>query len=610
MRRRTFLKTLPAGAVLAAASAASAAPQTPQATAAEARAARTYPYAGIGPGDRIMGAPFAGRSTVWGTQGAAATAHPAATLIGIDTLRRGGSAIDAAIAINAALGFLEPTANGIGGDAFCLMWDPAQRKVVGFNGSGNSPAGLSLATARSKAGPDGFLPRYGAVTVNVPGTVDAWWSAHQRYGKLPWKDVLLPVAEMCERGIPMPQLIAWYLERNMAGFDRSAAIIEDNDNRKRVYAPGGRTPRSGEVFANPDLGRTYRMIAEGGRDAFYDGPIADQIEGYFRRIGGWMTRADLKAHATEWVEPIMTTYRGVEVYSLGPNTQGLSTNQILNICEQFDLKAMGFQSAASIHHQAEAKRLAFEDRARWFADPRFARTPVEYLNSKAYAAERARLIRPDRVMERAMPGDAPTQGDTTYFSVADSDGMMVSWIQSNYRGMGSGLVPDGADGQTLGFMFQDRGELFALTDGHPNVYAPGKRPFHTIIPGFACKDGQPWMAYGVMGGGMQPQGQAQIVINMVDYGLDPQEAGDAPRWQHEGSTEPTGHPAEGQGVLHLETGVPADTRAALQAMGWTLGEPNGGFGGYQNVVRQVNDRGPWTYGAATEMRKDGIALAY
>jgi gamma-glutamyltranspeptidase/glutathione hydrolase len=610
MRRRTFLQTLPAGAVLAAASSGSAAAQAGQVPAAMDATVRSYPYAGIGPGDRIMGAPFAGRSTVWGTQGAAATAHPAATLIGIDTLRRGGSAIDAAIAINAALGFLEPTANGIGGDAFCLMWDPAQRKVVGFNGSGNSPAGLSLATARAKAGPDGFLPRYGAVTVNVPGTVDAWWSAHQKYGKLPWKDVLLPVAEMCERGIPMPQLIAWYLERNMAGFDRSAAIIEDNDNRKRVYAPDGRTPRSGEVFANPDLGRTYRLIAEGGRDAFYDGPIADQIAAYFRRIGGWMTRADLKAHATEWVDPIMTTYRGVEVYSLGPNTQGLSTNQILNICEQFDLKSMGFQSAASIHHQAEAKRLAFEDRARWFADTRFASTPVEHLNSKAYAAERARLIQPDRVMERAMPGDAPTQGDTTYFSVADSDGMMVSWIQSNYRGMGSGLVPDGADGKTLGFMFQDRGELFALTDGHPNVYAPGKRPFHTIIPGFACKDGQPWMAYGVMGGGMQPQGQAQIIINMVDYGLDPQEAGDAPRWQHEGSSEPTGHPPEGKGVLHLETGVPADTRAALQAMGWTLGEPNGGFGGYQNVVRQVNDRGPWTYGAATEMRKDGIALAY
>jgi len=609
MRRRTFLTSLPAGA-LAAGAVTGAQPAGARASGTMQAAPRAYPYAGVGPGDRIMGAPFAGRSTVWGTQGAAATAHPAATLIGIDTLRRGGSAIDAAIAINAALGFLEPTANGIGGDAFCLMWDPAQGRVVGLNGSGASPRGLSLETARSKAGADGYLPRYGAVTVNVPGTVDAWWSAHQRYGKLPWREVLLPVAEMCEQGVPMPQLIAWYLERNMAGFDRSAGIIEDNDNRKRVYAPDGRTPRSGEVFANPDLGRTYRMIAEGGRDAFYDGPLADRMQAYFRRIGGWMTRADLTAHRTEWVEPVMTTYRGVEVYSLGPNTQGLSTNQILNVCERFDLAGMGFQSAASIHVQAEAKRLAFEDRAKWFADPAFAQTPVAYLNSRAYAAERAALIRPDRVMDRVMPGDAPTQGDTTYFSVADKDGMMVSWIQSNYRGMGSGLVPDGVDGRTLGFMFQDRGELFALRDGHPNLYAPGKRPFHTIIPGFACRDGQPWMAYGVMGGGMQPQGQAQIVINMVDYGLDPQEAGDAPRWQHEGSSEPTGHPAEGTGVLHLETGVPEETKAQLRAMGWTLGGPNGGFGGYQNVVRQVNARGPWTYGAATEMRKDGIALAY
>ena len=615
MRRRTFLSTLPAGALIAGAGTANAqitppAPGRPtEAAPAPSPARPPDPYAGIGPGDRITGAPFVGRSTVWGTSGAAATAHPAATLIGIDTLRRGGSAIDAAIAINAALGFLEPTANGIGGDAFCMLWDPAQRKVVGLNGSGNSPRGLSLETARSRRNAEGYLPSYGAVTVNVPGTVDAWWSAHQRYGKLPWKEVLLPVAELCEQGVPVPQVIAWYLERNMGIFDRSAGIIEENDNRKRIWMSGGRTPKVGEVFANPFLGRTLRMIAEGGRDAFYDGPIADAIEGYFRRIGGWMTRADLAAHRTEWVEPIRTNYRGVDVYGLGPNTQGLSTNQILNVCEQFDLRAMGFQSAASIHHQAEAKRLAFEDRAKWFSDPRFNETPVERLNSRAYAAERARLIRPDRVMDRVFPGDAPTQGDTTYFSVADKDGMMVSWIQSNFRGMGSGLAPDDGE-RPLGFMFQDRGELFNLTDGHPNVYAPGKRPFHTIIPGFACKNGDPWMAFGVMGGGMQPQGQAQIIINMVDYDLEPQAAGDAPRWQHEGSSEPTGQPAEGVGTLFLETGVPEASKRRLEVMGWTLGGPNGGFGGYQNVVMQQNEGGRWTYGAATEMRKDGIALAY
>lgn len=610
MRRRTFLSTLPAGALAAGAVAARASPQAPAAAASAPDGVRAYPYRGVGMGDRIMGAPFAGRSTVWGARGAVATAHPTASVIGLDILRRGGSAIDAAIAVNAALGFLEPTGNGIGGDAFALLWDPAQGKVVGLNGSGASPRALSLEAARSRAGANGLLPRYGAVTVNVPGAVEAWWAAHQRYGKLPWAEVLAPVIELCERGEAMPQLIAWYLERNMAVFDRSTGIIEENDNRRRVFAPDGRTPRVGEVFANPDLARTYRLIAEGGRDAFYDGPIASAIEGYFRRIGGWMTRADLAAHRTEWVEPLMSTYRGVEVYQLGPNTQGLSTLQILNVCEQFDLRALGFQSAASIHIQAEAKRLAFEDRARWFADPAFSRTPVERLISKAYAADRAALIRMDRPMDRVLPGDAPTQGDTTYFSVADADGMMVSWIQSNYRGMGGGLVPDDGNGGTLGFMFQNRAEMFALTDGHPNVYAPGKRPFHTIIPGFAVRDGQPWMAFGVMGGGMQPQGQAQIVINMVDYDLDPQEAGDAPRWQHEGSSEPTGEPAEGAGVLHLESGVPEATREQLRAMGWTLGPPNGGFGGYQNVVRQVNARGPATYGAASETRKDGLALAW
>ena len=613
MRRRTFLSALPAGALAATAaraqSSGAASGRTQEPTAAAPAPARPVdPYAGVGVGDRVTGPKFMSRSTVWGMHGAAATAHPVASLVGIDTLRRGGSAIDAAIAVNAALGFLEPVANGIGGDAFCMMWDPKQRKVVGFNGSGNSPRGLSLETARSKA-IDGYLPRYGAVTVNVPGTVDAWWSAHQRYGKLPWKDVLLPVAELCEQGVPVPQVIAYYLERNMAAFNRGQVPIEENDNRKRIWAPNGETPKVGEVFANPFLGRTLRLIAEGGRDAFYDGPIADSIEAYFKRIGGWLTRADLAAHRTEWVEPIRTDYRGVGVYALGPNTQGLSTNQILNICEQFDLKGMGFQSAASLHVQAEAKRLAFEDRARYFADPRFGDIPIEWLNSKAYAAERAKLIRPDRIMDRVMPGDAPHHGDTTYFSVADADGMMVSWIQSNYRGMGSGLAPDNGH-EPLGFMFQDRGELFALTDGHPNVYAPGKRPFQTIIPGFATQGDQPWMAFGVMGGAMQPQGQAQIIINMVDHGLDPQAAGDAPRWQHYGSSEPTGQPQEGTGVLHLESGVPEATRTQLRAMGWTLGEPDGGFGGYQNVMMQQNPGGRWTYGAATEMRKDGIAVAY
>ena len=588
MRRRSFLAALPAAALLA---------------PAAARAAATV-YPGVSGGDRIAGANFASRSAVWGEHGAAATAHPFATMIAIDTLRRGGSAIDAAIAANAALGFLEPTANGIGGDCFVMLWDPAKKTVVGLNGSGRSPRGLSLAEVRRRA-VNNHIPAYGAVSVSVPGAVDAWWAMHQRYGKLPWAEVLEPAANLAERGVPVPQAIAWYLKANMARFAATAVPIEDKANALKVFTRDGRTPAEGEIFRNPDLARTLRAIGQGGRDAFYDGPLADHMEAYFKRIGGWMTRRDLAAHKTEWVQAIVTNYRGVDVWGLPPNSQGLSTLQILNVMDQFDIKAMGFQSAASLHHQAEAKRLAFEDRARYFADPAFARTPIEYLNSKAYAVERAKLIRPDRLMDRVMPGDAPHHGDTTYFTTADKDGMMVSIIQSNYRGMGSGLVPDGPDGSTLGFMFQDRGELYALSDGHPNIYAPGKRPFQTIIPGFASKGDRPWLSFGVMGGDMQPQGQAQIIANMVDYGLGVQEAGDSPRWHHEGSSEPTGEPQEGTGVLRLETGVPADTRAKLAAMGWKLGDTDGGFGGYQAIVK-----GEQAYGAASEMRKDGLALAY
>lgn len=588
MHRRSFLAALPAGAFLA---------------PAAAHAAAT-PYPGVRAGDRIAGADFATRSAVWGANGAAATAHPFATMIAIDILKRGGSAVDAAIGANAALGFLEPTANGIGGDCFVMLWDPAKKTVVGLNGSGRSPRGLSLAEVRRRA-KDSHIPAYGAVSVSVPGTVDAWWEMHKRYGKLPWAEVLEPAANLAERGVPMAQAIAWYLKANMARFASTDVPIEDKANALKVYTRDGRTPAEGEVFRNPDLARTLRTIAQGGRDAFYDGPLADHMERYFKRIGGWMTRKDLAAHRTEWVQSIVTNYRGVDVWGLPPNSQGLSTLQILNIMEQFDLKAMGFQSAASIHHQAEAKRLAFEDRAKWFSDPAFSKTPIEFLNSKDYAKDRAKLIRPDRLMDRVMPGDAPHHGDTTYFTTSDKDGMMVSIIQSNYRGMGSGLVPDGGDGATLGFMFQDRGELFALTDGHPNVYAPGKRPFQTIIPGFASKGDQPWLSFGVMGGDMQPQGQAQIIANMVDYGLGVQEAGDSPRWHHVGSSEPTGEPQEGTGVLHLETGVPKETQDKLTAMGWKLGPSDGGFGGYQAIVK-----GPEAYGAASEMRKDGLALAY
>lgn len=587
MLRRTFLAALPAAA---------AGPALAQSR--EANPNRNRPD--VGPGDRIDGATFASRSAAWGVHGAAATAHPLATQTAIDILKRGGSAVDAAIAANAVLGFVEPISCGVGGDAFAMLWDPRTRRVEGLNGSGRSPAGLSLQTVRSRA-VKGLIPSFGAISVSVPGAVDAWWTLHQRYGKLPWKDLLAPAAALAREGAPVSQNVAYYLARSLRGFTRPGSGIEEVENFRRVWAAGGRTPEEGEVFANPDLARTYDLIAQGGRDAFYQGEIAERIERYFRRIGGWMTRADLAAHHSRWDPPRRTAYRGVDVYGLSPNSQGLATLQMLNIMETFDIRGMGFQSAAAIHHSVEAKRLAFEDRARYYADPDFARIPTDWLLSKDYAAERARKIRPDSILMDIRPGQAPSRGDTTYFCTADADGMMVSLIQSNYRGMGSGLSPDG-----LGFMFQNRGELFALQDGHPNLYAPGKRPFQTIIPGFAVRNGEPWLAFGVMGGDMQPQGQAQVLSNMVDFGLGVQEAGDSPRWHHEGSTEPTGEAAKpGAGLLRLESGVPKATRDALAALGWPLGDSDGGFGGYQAIQRW-----PGRYAAATEMRKDGVALAW
>ena len=587
MLRRTFLAALPAAA------AGSALAQS-----REANPNRNRPD--VGPGDRIDGANFASRSAVWGVHGAAATAHPLATQTAIDILKRGGSAVDAAIAANAVLGFVEPIACGIGGDAFAMLWDPRTRRVEGLNGSGRSPAGLSLKTVRARA-VKGMIPSFGAVSVSVPGAVDAWWTLHQRYGKLPWKDLLAPAATLAREGAPVSQNVAYYLARSLRGFTRPGSGIEEVDNFRRVWAAGGKTPAEGEIFANPDLARTYDLIAAGGRDAFYQGEIAERIERYFRRIGGWMTRADLAAHHARWDPPRTARYRDVDVYGLSPNSQGLATLQMLNILDSFDISGMGFQSAQAIHYAVEAKRLAYEDRARYYVDPDFARIPTDWLLSREYAAERASRIRPDSILTDLRPGQAPSRGDTTYFCTADADGMMVSFIQSNYRGMGSGLSPDG-----LGFMFQNRGELFALQDGHPNLYAPGKRPFQTIIPGFAVRGGEPWLAFGVMGGDMQPQGQVQVLSNMVDFGLGVQEAGDSPRWHHEGSPEPTGEAAKpGAGLLRLESGVPKATRAALAALGWPIGESDGGFGGYQAIQRF-----PGRYAAATEMRKDGVALGW
>ena len=621
MRRRSFLAGLPVAAVVSftlpnAVSADASVNETPgyadTNTPAEALpkfqppGAERFDRPDVHAGDRVAGASFASRSAAMGCSGAAGTAQPIATLTAIEILKRGGSAADAAIAANACLGFLEPTCSGLGGDCFAMVWDPKLEKVLSLAGSGRSPKSLSLETVRARA-KNGVIPKLGAISVSTPGALDAWWTLHQRYGRLKWAELFEPAIHLCESGVPVPQIIGFYIKRNMAIFVRPGSGVEEKVNAVHTYMPGGKAPGEGDICRNPDLAHTYRMIATGGRDAFYEGPIARTIDAYFKRIGGWLSYGDLRDQHAEWGDPLVTDYRGLEVYAMAANTQGLAALQMLNILENFDLRDMGFQSSAAIHTQVEAKRLAYEDRARYYADPHFAKIPIEWLNSKEYAKERAKLIRPDRILTAVYPGEAPSHGDTTYFTTASSDGMMVSMIQSNFRGMGSGLVADG-----LGFMFQDRGELFSLKDGHPNLYQPGKRPFQTIIPGFATKDGKPWMSFGVMGGDMQPQGQVQIVLNRIDYGLDVQAAGDSPRWHHEGSSQSMGEDAPGmgpEGLLRLEAGVPVETRQALIALGWPMGSSDGGFGRYECIEPRMNgsDR---VFAAASEMRADGVALAY
>jgi gamma-glutamyltranspeptidase / glutathione hydrolase len=616
MRRRTFIQTLPLACAASAVSmktdvaalgqtgAAAAAPQ--ELPKFQPAGAERFTRPDVHAGDRPSGASFATRSPALGLNGAAGTAHPLATQTAIEMLKRGGSAVDAAVAANAVLGFVEPVSSGLGGDCFAFVWDPKAGKLMGMASSGRSPKALTLAIARAHA-VNGHLPPLGAVTVSTPGALDGWWTLHQRYGKLKWAELFGPAIAACENGDPTPQIIGYYIKRNMAAFLRAGSGVEETANAVKTYMPGGVAPNEYEVRRNPDLARTYRMIAEGGRDAFYDGPIARTIDAYFKRIGGWLSAEDLHEHHAEWVEPLVTTYRGVEVYGMPANTQGLATLQMLNIIENFDMRGYGFQSLESLQVQIEAKRLAYEDRARYYADPHFAQIPIAWLNSKDYAKERAKLIRLDRILTPVHPGEAPSHGDTTYFTTADKDGMMVSIIQSNFRGMGSGLVADG-----LGFMFQDRGQLFSLQDGHPNIYAPGKRPFQTIIPGFAAKDGKPWMSFGVMGGDMQPQGQTQIIVNRVDYGLDVQAAADSPRWHHEGSSQSMGEDRAGLGpigTLILEAGIPAATRKALVDLGWPMSPSDGGFGRYEGIEVR-NQGGERVYAAGSEMRADAVALAY
>jgi gamma-glutamyltranspeptidase/glutathione hydrolase len=552
--------------------------------------------------DRITGRAFATRSDVIAPHAMAATSHPLATQIALDVMKQGGTAMDAAIAANAALGLMEPTGNGIGGDLFAIVWDPKTNKLHGYNGSGRSPKSLTLDHFKQQGITD--IPAHGPLPVSVPGAVDGWFALHERFGKLPMRELLAPTIRYAREGHPVHQTIAYY-------WDRSVPRLSKFPGFKEQFTLDGRAPRTGEMWKNPYLADTLQKIADGGRDAFYKGDIARTIDAYFKANGGFLSYEDMAAHHGEWVTPVSTNYRGYDVWELPPNGQGIAALQMLNVLEGYDFSKIPYGSPEHVHLLVEAKKLAFADRARWYADPAFQPLPVARMISKPYARQRAKLISPDKVLREVQPGTPKEleEGDTIYMTVADKDGMMVSLIQSNYRGMGSGMTPTG-----LGFILQDRGEMFVLKDcdgatPHPNCYAPGKRPFQTIIPAFITKDGKPWVSFGVMGGAMQPQGHVQIVMNLVDFGMTLQEAGDAPRVQHDGSTEPVGSATvmSDGGVVQLESGFPYETVRALMDKGhhveWALGP----YGGYQAIQR---DPKTGVYYGASESRKDGQAAGY
>jgi gamma-glutamyltranspeptidase / glutathione hydrolase len=609
--------------------------------------ARSSTATETGPGDRMpSGRELGVRSAVVAPHAAAATAHPLATQTALDVMKASGNAMDAAIAANAMLGLVEPTANGIGGDLFAIVWDPETQQLYGYNGSGRSAMGATLADMQAKA--DAYMdgkeiPPFGTAPVTVPGTVDAWYALHERFGSRPMLANLEPAIRYARAGAPIPEVIAYYWSFGPKRFEpaHESGMLEEYDNAKKTYFSP--MPHEGSLFENPDLANTLERLGQKGRDEYYKGETAKVMDAYFKRIGGPLRYEDFAAHTGEFVEPVCVTYRGdYKVCELPPNTQGIAALQMLQMLEKFDLRGMGFGSPDSIMAQVEAKRLAFADRARYFADPKFSRIDEQAFIQPNRTARQAARINIKKAMDsvpvvpfgdveasltpaEAAAADAKLkQGDTTYLTVTDKDGMMVSLIQSNYRGMGSGLVADG-----LGFMFQDRGQLFSLDPAHPNVFAPGKRPFHTIIPAFAFKKDmpgcqvravpieqacpfEPWLSFGLMGGGMQPQGHVQVILNLVDFDMGLQEAGDAARWEHVGGCEPTntldGDPCEAdKGTVQLESGIPPATRAELERRGHTVECCKANAGGYQAIMRDFNT-GAWI--AATEMRKDGVADGY
>ena len=540
--------------------------------------------------DRITGLDFASRSEVIATNGMAATSHPLATQTAISILRNGGNAIDAAIAANSVLGLVEPTGCGIGGDLFAIVWVEADKKLYGLNASGPAPKKLDISYFRKNN--LSVIPPYGHLPVTIPGAVQGWAELHKKFGKLEFKKLFTDSINYARSGFPVSETVAYYL-------NRASEEFSSYPNFADIWMKNGQTPLKGEIFKNPSLANTYQLIAESYGKAFYEGEIAQKIIKFLNKQGGLHEMSDFENYNIEWVAPVSTNYRGYEIWELPPNGQGIAALQILNILEPYNLNEMGHNSAEYIHLFTEAKKLVYEDRAKFYADPNFSKIPLRTLLSKKYSNERSKLISPDKAALSYAAGNLE-YGDTIYLTVADKYGNMISLIQSNYRGMGSGMVPDG-----LGFMLQDRGEMFSLDPQHKNSLVGGKRPFHTIIPAFVTKDGKPFMSFGLMGGAMQPQGHAQIIINLIDFKMNLQEAGDAPRFRHYDSSQPTGEVMLDGGYLALESGIKFDTIRELQHYGHTIKFEPGGFGGYQAIMKIDN-----TLYGASESRKDGHASGY
>lgn len=544
--------------------------------------------------DRITGEAFATRSVVLGQNGMVATSQPLATQIGLDILKKGGNAIDAAIAVNAALGLMEPTGCGIGGDLFAIVWDAKSKKLYGLNASGRSPQDISIEYFKKNGMTK--IPSHGPLPVSVPGAVDGWFELHKKFGTMPMTEILKPAIGYAENGFPITELISWYLNRSVP-FYQSKGF--PNITETYIQQNGGMLPKEGEIYKNPFLANTYKKIANGGRDVFYKGYIAKIIGDFIKDQGGFLSAKDFAAHKSEWVEPVSINYRGYDVWELPPNGQGIAALQMLNILKGYDFSEIEFGSAEHLHLFTEAKKLAFEDRAKYYADMNFFDVPVEKLLSDEYANERRKQITDKPGLYSAGKISA---GETIYMTVADKEGNMISLIQSNYRGMGSGMIAPG-----LGFMLQDRGELFSLKPGQANTLEPGKRPFHTIIPAFVTKNGKPFLSFGVMGGDFQPMGHTQIIMNIIDFGMNIQEAGDAPRWDHTGGSTPMGVKGTNTGMIRTESGIPYSTIRSLMNMGHRMGTARGIYGGYQAIMWDSKNK---VYHGASESRKDGQAAGY